>query len=82
MRMVRRKGVAGLVILAFLVVGGLAAGAYQAQASLSVMCGGYCVSLLCIPPAPPSTACVLIASGCGSQPSYPDCLQRDIFSPE
>jgi len=70
-----------VLIVALLVVAGLAGTAYQAQAWLPVMCGGDCIDLYCVPPAPPMTACIDFAGGCGSVPYHPDCANMDFFSP-
>jgi hypothetical protein len=81
MSMYRRRGVVCTLVLTLSIIVGLALVANQADAWIPVMCGGRCINLICIPPAPPSTACIQWGAGCGSMPGAPDCTMGDIFSP-
>jgi hypothetical protein len=75
----KKIGGTSFVVVAVLAVALLAATAYGDW--IPVMCGGDCIDLLCVPPAPPMTACIQIGGGCGSTPWHPDCAYMDMFSP-
>jgi hypothetical protein len=75
----KRVGRASFVVLAV-----LAAAVLTPTASgdwLPVWCGGDCIDLYCVPPAPPMAACIQFGGGCGGVPWHPDCANMDTFSP-